>query len=178
MSPATPMKSRERFPSIFREVEEMLAAIPYDTKEEREKAVSLTMEHLVPAMEAVNDFKTVLARGMEDGDPVMLLAAVQAYRDRIAAWIGRNDENLGKVLEANGDANVRRAASRLTDGEFHRASDAVTFVREAAYKRALTDILREKAGPVLAAARDRRVEQKLRDEADVSNGPAGPGPHR
>ncbi|MDW9481228.1 hypothetical protein GOB57_21525 [Sinorhizobium meliloti] len=144
----TPFPSKS--PRARRAVAGILESIPFSEKLEVEKAVALVLEQLVQAKHAELVFKKLFAEGLRTKDPVILISAVQAYRDEVSKILVGNDEHLAKTLELKSTVITERIVNRLTDGEFRAQSDGNMFY-ESEMRRALAARLREVAASATAA---------------------------
>lgn len=155
-----------RSPRAERSVAAILEGIPSESRDDIVKAAALTLEHLVSATAALNDFKRVIADGLESRDPVKLLAAVQIYRDRMAGMLGAKDEYLEKTLSNRQDQVVAGIVDRLSSGEFRVQCDTGNYFQNSFMYRALAGQLREVATDVLAQTPEGDHEVDVRSSID------------
>lgn len=139
------IRFQSKSPRLKRDVTALLEAIPFETKEDKQKVVSLCLEHLVEAKRAELTFAKLLIEGMRSNSPELLLAAVQAYRDSMAAMLAGRDEHLARTLESKSAVVTERIANRMTDGEFARIADTGNSFADIDARRALAERLREVA---------------------------------
>jgi hypothetical protein len=140
-----------RSPRAERAVQGILESIPFDEKADKEKVLALVLEHLVAAVSAELTFKKLVAEGLKNGDPITLIAAVQAHRDGMARMIAGADEPLGRQIELKATGVVERIVNRLTNGEFRAQTDNGNMLHEGYMRKALAAKLREVASAAEAA---------------------------
>jgi hypothetical protein len=143
------IRFHSKSPRRKRDVAALLEAIPYETKEEKSKAVVLCLEHFSEAQRAMAVFSKLVVAGMRNNSPEILLSAVQAYRDEMAALLAGRDEHLAHNLEVRSTAVTERIANQMTDGGFRRIADTGNMFTDTDVRRALADRLREVADEAL-----------------------------
>ncbi|MCS4089030.1 hypothetical protein [Rhizobium sp. BK176] len=139
------IRFQSKSPRHKRDVAALLEAIPYETKEDKQKVVALCLEHYVEAKRALNVFGKLLVEGMEYNNPELILAAVQAYRDEMAAMLAGRDEYIARTMESKSTVVTERIANQMTEGGFGRIADTGNTFTDTDVRRALADRLRDVA---------------------------------
>lgn len=169
----------QRSPVADRKVNAIVEKLKDGDEEKFQKALVFVVEQYIDIKKAEIAFGKLLAAGLREKDPVILLSALQAYRDRMVPVLGKRDEHISSVLEKRPNEAVAYLVDRMAQNAFTIDASENMFLASHMH-RALKDTLREIAEAEIAAY-DGNVKEDLRellgDRAEGSDAaPSAPKP--